>query len=148
MVRMSRRSGGLPVWSSNLLLGLMDDKGIGFLQFHWPVLPEHVIQEAQRLAFKVKDGWHPPEHRNAEVETVEAGVVHSPAVGFVMDIHAAIRIIYAPVEKRHGGKAMLYLDRHGQLVLLRPHAEVGMEPSQRRRKVGNRLASASAAQRP
>jgi hypothetical protein len=148
VVRMSRRSGDLPVWSSLLLLGLRGDMGIGFLQFHWPVLPEHVVQEAQRLAFKVKDGWHPPEHRNAEVETVEAGVVHSPAAGFAMDIHAAIRIIYAPVDKRLGGKAMLYLNRHGQPVLLRQHAEVSMEPSPRRKKIGIRPASGAAGQRP
>ena len=129
MVRMSRQSRGLPVWSSNLLLGLTEDEGIGFLQLHWPVLPEHVMHETQRLAFRVKDGWQPPEHLQAKVESVEAGVVHSPAVGFTMEIHPAIRVIYA--RERHGGKAMLYLNRHGQLISLRRHV-VGGEQEGRR----------------
>jgi hypothetical protein len=133
VVSMSRHIGGLPVWSSSLLLGLTANKQIGFLQLHWPVIPENVMLEAQRIAFKVKNGWQPPEHRNAKVEMVEAGVVHSPAMGFFMDIHAAIRVIYASSCKLHSGRAMLYLNRHGQVVPLRRTTEMATAPQPKRK---------------
>ena len=79
----------------------------------------------------MKDGWNPPERVNAVVESVEAGVIHSPAVGFAMDVRPAIRVIYTPI--RYSGKVMLYLDRNGRVIPFRPDLEV--EPRQRRREV-------------
>lgn len=124
VVSISRQTGGLPVWSSSVLLGLAANKEIGFLQLHWPELPDQVVQEAHRLAYKVKNGWQPPEHRGTKVEVVEAGVVHLPAIGFFMDIQAAIRVVYVPVCQFHSGRAMVYLNRHGQPVALRRATEL------------------------
>jgi hypothetical protein len=52
------------------------------------------------------------------MEAVEAGVIHSPAIGFFMDISAAIRVIYLGQEPSVGRKPLLYLDRHGSPVVL------------------------------
>jgi hypothetical protein len=60
----------------------------------------------------VKGEWTPPEHPGATVESVEAGIIHSPAVGFLMDVYPTIRVIYAPIDERMGQKATRYLDRH------------------------------------
>ena len=118
--RLSRQIEGVPVWSSNVTLGLTKNGGIGFLEAHWPEIPNHVVAEAKRLAEKVKEGWKPPEQPGAKVESVEAGVVHSPAAGFVMDIYPAIRVIYGSHNEAHeahlGKKMVLYLDRHSNSV--------------------------------
>src|SRR6185369_8888614 len=75
----------LPVWSSSMLLGLNWDKSIGFLQLHWPEIPNEVLGRARKLQATVHQGWKPPDREGATVESVEAGVIHSPAIGFVMD---------------------------------------------------------------
>ena len=59
--RLSRAVEKLPVWSSGMVLGLTQEKTIGYLQLHWPELPAHVVDEAHRLAYAVKHGWKAPE---------------------------------------------------------------------------------------
>jgi hypothetical protein len=112
----SRRVEGLPVFSSRALLGLGADGRIDFLELHWPAIPAETLAEAHRLEFKVRQSWRPPALEAAHVESAEAGILHSPAIGFVMDFHPAIRVIYAPDEKRYGKKAVRYLDRDGRDV--------------------------------
>jgi hypothetical protein len=120
----SRQSGSVPVWSSHVKLGLTAVRQIGFLEFHWPVIPETVAREAERLAFKVSSGWNSPELAAAEVESVTAGIIHTPAVGYTIDIKAAVRVIYRPRDPRMGRKPMLHLDRHGEPVALRRTADL------------------------
>lgn len=109
----SRQIEGLPVFSSRAVLRFGGKGAIDFLEFHWPMIPQDTILEAHRLDYKIKKGWHPPALEGARVESVEAGIVHSPAIGFVMDFYPAIRVIYAPTEKGLGKKAVKYLDRNG-----------------------------------
>jgi hypothetical protein len=97
-VRISRNIEGIPVFSSHAVLGFNSRGEIGFMEVHWPEIPGYVLAEAHRLEYKVKNGWRPPEQKEAVVESVEAGIIHSPAVGFLMDIYPAIRVIYAPVD--------------------------------------------------
>ena len=114
-VEMSRAVEGVPVWSSRLLVSFTKERGIGFLEAHWPEIPQAVLAEARRLAARVKEGFKPPERPHAKPIEVEAGIIHSPAAGFVMDIYPAIRVIYAG--SRSGYKrAVAYLDRHGRDV--------------------------------
>ena len=47
---------------------------------------------------------------------MEAGIVHSPAVGFVLDIFPAIRVIYRPEDETIGRKPALYFDADGKEV--------------------------------
>jgi hypothetical protein len=115
LARISRQIDGIPVWSSSLLLGLTRDRRPGYMQLHWPEVPAHTVAEAQRLRHLVQSHWRPPEVEGAQVESVESGIIHSPAIGFMMDIYPAIRVIYRS-EGRVGKKAVRYLDRHGQDV--------------------------------
>jgi hypothetical protein len=118
-VEVSRMVNGVPVFSSRTLIGLARDKSVGFLEAHWPRLPETTVREAQRLQKIVRQGWKPPPQENAVVESVEAGIIHSPAIGFVMDVYPVIRVIYAPDAKARGGKKpMLYFDENGESVPL------------------------------
>ena len=120
---------GIPVWSSHFKMGLTAEQKIGFLELHWPIIPEAVVREAQRLAFKVCNGWKAPAITAAEVESVEAGIIHTSAVGYFFDSHAAIRAIYKSLDPNIGRKPMYHLDRHGEPILLRRTSELIREPT-------------------
>lgn len=115
-VEVPRVVDGVPVFSSRALIGLTRDKSVGFLEVHWPQLSETTLPEARRLQEIVRKGWRPPSQDGAVVESVEAGIIHSPALGFAMDVYPAIRVIYAPEDKTIGRKAVLYLDENGKRV--------------------------------
>ena len=123
--RAERRTAGVPVWSSHAVIGLTQRGTIGQLEIHWPNLAPEVLAEAKVLASLVRKGFKPAELRGAEVESVEAGVIHSPAIGFFMDVVPVVRCIYRASETRLGTKPLLYLDRLGEPVSL-PR---GIEPA-------------------
>lgn len=123
-LHVTRQVKGIPVWSSHLKMGLTAERKIGFLELHWPIIPHAVIREAQRLTFKVSNGWEVPAITAAEVESVEAGIIHTLAVGYFFDIHAAVRVIYKSLDPNIGRKPMYHLDRHGEPVLLRRTSEL------------------------
>ena len=116
LARCSRRIEGVPIFSSHLILGLTKQKTIGFMEVHWPEIPEATFKEARRLQYMVKHGWQPPARKGARVESVEAGVIHSAATGFLMDIYPAVRVVYAPEKEGVGRKLVLHFDRHGNPV--------------------------------
>lgn len=140
-LHVTRQLEGSPVWSSHLKMGLTAEREIGFLELHWPIIPDAVLREAQRLSFKVCNEWKTPEIAVAEVESVEAGIIHTPAVGYFLDIHAAVRVIYRSLDPNIGRKPMYHLDRHGEPVLLRRTSELISEPTldTRPRKAGTTL---------
>jgi hypothetical protein len=125
LARAERRTAGVPVWSSHAVIGLTQKGTIGQLEIHWPNLAAEVLAEAKVLASLVKKGFKPAELRGAEVESVEAGVIHSPAIGFFMDVVPVVRCIYRASETRLGTKPLLYLDRHGEPVSLPRGIEPG-----------------------
>ena len=106
----------IAVWSSYANVGLTAGGNIGWIELHWPDVPPAVLKEARLLVALVTLGYEPPELPDARVESVEPGVIHSPAIGFYMDVAAAVRITYSGVSPGVGRKAALYLDRHGEPV--------------------------------
>jgi len=107
---------GIPVWSSYATVGLTAKGDIGSLELHWPELTEVVMREAGILNQLVKRGLRPPDLKGGRPESVKAGVIHSPSVGFFMDVVAVVRVIYAVEEPGTGRKPVLYLDRHGEQI--------------------------------
>jgi hypothetical protein len=87
------------------------------LELHWPRLSAEVLDEGAVLRKIVDSGFKAPDLKGATLESIEAGIVHSPAIGFFMDITPVIRVIYAG-DERGGKKPTLYLDRHSELVTL------------------------------
>jgi len=116
--RARRSIDGLPVWSSSVVLGLTSGGKVGRLELHWPELPATILRETNVLRTLVKQGFTPPELPDARLESIEAGVIHSPAIGFFMDVAAVIRVIYRGRDESIGRKPVLYLDRHGQTVVM------------------------------
>ena len=116
LARARRTVDGVVVWSSHATVGLTAKGDIGHVEVHWPELPVAVLKEAQVLGSLVRRGFEPPELPGARPEFAEAGVIHSPAIGFFMDVVAAVRVVYASEDPNLGRKATLYLDRHGEPV--------------------------------
>ena len=117
-VEMERSMHGIRVFSSRALIGLMPERRVGSLEVHWPEIPQKVLVEAGRYLEAVKQGWKPPEQSGAVVETVEAGIIHSPAIGFAMDLYPVIRVIYGSEDKQIGRKPVRYFDIEGHSVPL------------------------------
>jgi len=116
IARARRAVDGLSVWSSYLVVGLTRDGEVGQLELHWPHLAPEVVKEANVLREIVKRGFEPPDVPDARVASIEAGIVHSPAIGFFMDSTAAIRLICIGDDSTMGRKPTLYLDRHGEPI--------------------------------
>jgi hypothetical protein len=132
LARASRAVDGVPVWSSHVVVGLTAKGEVGQLELHWPHLAPEVVKEANVLASLVERGFKAPELPGARMESVEAGVIHSPAIGFFIDVMPAIRVVYVGEEPTLGRKPTLYLDRHGELVA-RPRDIDAKPPDQRER---------------
>jgi hypothetical protein len=116
LARARRAVGTIPVWSSSATVGLTNGGELGSLEVHWPELPAAVVKEAGLLQSLIDKRFHPPELAGARPETVEAGIIHSPALGFFMDAIPVVRVVYMVEEPGVGRKPTLYLDRHGDPV--------------------------------
>lgn len=112
----ARKVEGVPVFSSRVVMTLSPDGRVGFMELHWPIIPTDAITQAHQMQERIRGKWQPPRLEGAHVETVEAGILHSPAVSFVMDIRPVIRVTYAPNEKGLGKKAVRYVDINGRDV--------------------------------
>jgi hypothetical protein len=131
-IRFSRQIDNFPVWSSSSIFGFTKEKQIGFMQVHWPEIPQHTVKELHRLAYKLQYGWSPPKMQGASVESVEAGIIHSPAIAFFMDIYPVIRVVYRSDNMSVGRKPVLYLDRDAKNVPLPREIEWKKEEQQQR----------------
>ena len=130
----ARAVAGIPVWSSRLKLDLSDKGQIAALELSWPKIEPKVMEMAQRLKKMVGADFKAPERAGAKVESVEAGILHSPAASFVDDQVAAVRVIYAAPDSRLGMKPMVYLGADGKPVpvprqsVARPEAPTPQRP--------------------
>ena len=118
VARAQRVVDGMPVWSSHALVGLTQKGQIGYLELHWPSLPPEVVKEVHVLHSLVQREFEPATVPGARVGSIDAGVIHSPAIGFFMDITPAIRVVYIGDDPLVGRKPTLYVDRHGQRITL------------------------------
>lgn len=114
----TRQIAGVPVFSSRAMIGLLPGGEIGFLEVHWPEIPARVTEESQRYRQIVEKKWRAPERKGTRVESVTAGILHSPAAATAMDSYAVIRVIYAPLDKRVGKKPVEYFDAEGKPITL------------------------------
>jgi hypothetical protein len=114
IAHVSRSIGGIPVFTSRLVLTVGADERPSFAELHWPEIPADVVSEAGRLRRMVAGGWQPPQRERVRVESIDAGIVHSPAASFVMDVAPVIRVIYA--SENGGKKPMFFYDGNGRVV--------------------------------
>src|SRR2546423_1444163 len=105
----SRRVAGVDVVSSRLLLNVDSAGRAVFMELAWPDISSEVLDRAARYKKLAESQYPAPRVEGAEVEAVQAVVLHSPAVGFYNDQTAAIRVIYRPTAKQVGQKAVRYV---------------------------------------
>jgi hypothetical protein len=114
----AREINGVPVFSSRATVALNPSGEIGFLEVHWPEIPAKTLEEARRYGEVATKKWHAPELKGARIESVTAGILHSPPAGTALDFVPVVRVIYAPVDKRIGKKPVAYLDLEGKPVAM------------------------------
>jgi hypothetical protein len=124
----SRQVEGVPVFSSRATIALAPSGDIGFLEVHWPEIPAKVVEDARSYRDAAGKNWHAPALKGTRVESITAGVLHSPPAGTALDFVPVIRVIYAPLDKRIGKKPVAYVDLEGKpvampRVLLQPPRE-------------------------
>lgn len=112
----ARQVDGIPVFSSRASLTLKHDGRVGALEVHWPEVPKHIRADAARLQRAVRDQWKPPPVKGAQVESAEVGIVHSPAIGFAMDMAAVIRVIYRSDDPAIGKKPVYLYNAAGEVL--------------------------------
>jgi hypothetical protein len=118
LARATRTVEGVPVWSSYAIVGLTVKGRIGRAEVHWPQVTQQVGKETRVLQALIERGFEAPKTTGAHVESIEVGILHSPAIGLYMDVVPTIRVVYAPDEEGIGKKPVAYLDRHGQPIEL------------------------------
>jgi hypothetical protein len=96
----NRRELGVPIFGSELLIGLMPSGWIGRLRLHWPELDPAIVADAQKLQELVeRQRWTIPEELGdpaIEILDISAGVGHS---GFATPGFSALPVVRILVRK-------------------------------------------------
>lgn len=116
----------LPVFGSELLVGLMPDGRIGRFRLHWPPIDARLIKEAMKLRDAVdRKSWTLPDSMRAadiEVLEVKAGVGHSGIADPRFRAGAVVRVLYRKTavdrDIRATSTGYKYFDAHGKELLL------------------------------
>lgn len=89
---------GVPIFGSELVVGLMPEGDIGRLRMHWPKIDAKSIATAQVLQKNVRSGaWKPPEslsRKDTKILDVSAGVGHSGFSDPGLKEEAVVRVLY------------------------------------------------------
>ncbi len=97
-VTFERVVNGLPVFGSELLIGLNSDGRIGRFRLHWPRLRPEVVKAAVGLASALRaKNWVLPkdlQERGTEILEVTAGVGHSAFADPSFRSAAVVRVLY------------------------------------------------------
>lgn len=117
-LQIDRRIAGVDVISSRLLLNVDAEGRVAFMELAWPNISPEVLERSARLRRIATDRYTAPRMEGAEIESVQAVILHTPAVGFYNDATAAIRVIYRPTSPQIGQKAVRFVDERGQDVPL------------------------------
>ncbi|MES2742034.1 MAG: hypothetical protein V4754_13925 [Pseudomonadota bacterium] len=93
-----RQLDGVPVFGSELLIGLMPDGSIGRLRLHWPKIEARVFEAARALQVAVRNQtWKKPEfvtRQDTEILDVSAGVGHAGFADLGARSAAVVRIVF------------------------------------------------------
>ncbi len=93
-----RQLDGVPVFGSELLIGLMPDGSIGRLRLHWPQIDAPVLEAARALQVTVRNqSWKKPEfvtRQDTEILEVSAGVGHSGFADLGIRSAPVVRILF------------------------------------------------------
>jgi hypothetical protein len=102
-VAFQREVDGVPVFGSELLVGLNPDGTIGRLRLHWPKLNPVEVKAAQSMQAAMKEKkWNMPkyfEDEGAEILDVTPGIGHSAFADPRFKSAAVVRVLYRKTAK-------------------------------------------------
>ena len=129
----ARQIDGIPVISSRTVLNVDRIGNVAFMELSWPDIAPEVVDRAQRLRKIASAQYQAPRVEGASVESVQAVILHSPAVGFYDDATAAIRVTYRSDSQTTGKLGVRYLDEGGKEVAMPRQIDLPREePVQRK----------------
>lgn len=116
----------LPVFGSELLVGLLPDGNIGRFRLHWPKLDDSIIEQARALrgALERKSWTLPDSMQTPDIEVigVSAGVGHSGIADPRFRVRPVVRVLYRRVgrdkERPLVSTGYKYFDAKGKELLL------------------------------
>jgi hypothetical protein len=93
-----RHLDNIPVFSSELLIGQMENGKIGRFRLHWPEIHPEVIQGARKLVNMINQKeWTVPESfRDQDIQILEVtpGIAHSSMADPRYEAQAVVRVLY------------------------------------------------------
>lgn len=134
----------VPVFGSELLVGLMPDGSVGRFRRHWPAIKPNLVAEARALQEAVRSkAWTVPQalrDPDTEILDVTAGVGHSGIADPGFREAAVIRILYRRVSRDSlyplSSTSYKYYDRSGQEVLFTMFPKAPESPARQKPSVG------------
>ena len=93
----------IPVFGSELRIGLMPEKSVGELRVHWPVIKSSIIADARALRAAVASRrWSLPAQMRSsaiKVDSVTPGIVHTGIAQPAFFAAPVVRVVFRPVAR-------------------------------------------------
>ncbi|MFQ5796618.1 MAG: hypothetical protein ACE5JP_16435 [Candidatus Bipolaricaulia bacterium] len=123
---------GVPVFGSELLIGLMPDGSIGRFRMHWPQIERSMVQEARELQDALRnERWTLPQiMRSNDIKILEiiAGIGHSGFADPGFRAGAVVRVLFRRVARDTPypitSTAYKFFDVKGQEILFSIFPEI------------------------
>ncbi len=120
-----RIQGGVPIFGSELLVGLMPNGKIGRFRLHWPRIESELVSDAEKLQKALRNKtWALPEiMRSDDIEILEisAGVGHSGFADPGFRVKAVVRVLFRKIaeDTRYpiSSTSYKYFDESGQEII-------------------------------
>jgi hypothetical protein len=138
-VAFRRTLDGVPIFGSELLIGLMVDDQIGF-RLHWPAIRPKIVKDAQRLQEMVlSEKWSlPADLRNDDIEILDvaAGVGHSGIADPGFRAKAVVRVLFRKTARGTqypiASTGYKYFDESGKEVVFSAFPRLPGTPAKRK----------------
>jgi hypothetical protein len=123
---------GVPVFGSELSIGIMPDGTIGRFRLHWPKIEDSIVKEARDLQNALRDRkWSQPQSiRTDDISILEttAGIGHSGFADPGFRTGAVVRILYRKSSKDQqyplSSTGYKYFDANGREVFFNAFPQV------------------------
>jgi hypothetical protein len=124
-IAFKRTLDGVPVFGSELLVGLMPDGSIGRFRLHWPAIDAKVVEEAVGLqrAMRAQQWVLPESMRRSDIKVLEtsAGIGHSGFSDPGFRAQAVVRVLYRKTSESSEyplvSTGYIYFDASGREVV-------------------------------
>jgi hypothetical protein len=145
-VAFRRELDGVPVFGSELVVGLMPDGSIGRFRMHWPQIDPRLVEEAIALQRSMRaQQWAMPEGlRGPNITVLEAtaGIAHSSFADIGFEAQPVVRVLYRKTsdDKEYplASTSYKYFDASGREVVFNRFPRLAGTPESEKRTTAPR----------